>query len=70
MITVTWFPLAKTPDYLSECKRFIAVYNRTVGGYANYWVFAVRGPRPRVMRNAITVGGLPALLPDWAGKYG
>lgn len=65
MSKVTWKLISNTPDYISDCGEFIAIYRKTVKGYGYYWVFFQDAPKSkRTMKNAIAVGGLPEHLGD------
>lgn len=54
---MAWTLIPGTPNYMSGCGGFIAVYRGTVRGFGNYWVF--RKGAPRTTRNVLSVGGLP-----------
>ena len=54
---VKWLHISGTPDYVTECGKFIARYRKTVRGYGAYAVFAA-GKRETPV-NVLCVGGLP-----------
>lgn len=47
-----------TPNYISDCGNYIAIYRHSYGGLALYWVFAIT-EKKRIQKNALVVGGLP-----------
>lgn len=57
---IKWKLISGTPDYISDNQEYIAVYKDSYRGYGNYWVFPANLPKgKRIMRNALSVGGLP-----------
>lgn len=64
MTKITWRLRAGTPNYASECGRYVAVYVGTSPrGFASYRVFRAEwsSDARRKPANALSVGGLPAL---------
>jgi hypothetical protein len=61
MKQITWKLNAGTPDFSSDCGRFVALYERTHrSGFASYRVFRADAPkRDQKLKNALCVGGLP-----------
>lgn len=59
-----WALIPQSPNYISVCGNYIAVYKYTHrSGYAAYWVFrAYSTPKARLLKNALSVGGLPSLV--------
>ena len=56
-----WKLIPNTPDY--EIASFIAVYQKTVKGYASYYTFRKDLPKSkRSIRTAVCIGGLPESL--------
>ena len=56
---IVWVRVPGTPNY--ECATHVAIYKRTVRGFADYWTFA-KSENRRTLRAAVAVGGLPTRL--------
>lgn len=58
---VVWTHQPNSPNYVSNCGAYHAVYKRTVRGFGVYWVFHA-SERRRIQSNALCVGGLPGIV--------
>lgn len=58
MASVMWTLIKDSPNYLSACGNYIAIYRHSYGGLATYWTFPIT-EKKRMQKNAISVGGLP-----------